>query len=395
MSRWVTRALVGALGAAAAAVGAEAAARLALRDGGACYRYRPYVRRRLDIDQSALPALDASSYVEINCDGERGGPPPRKGERAYRALVIGGSAAECYYLDQRQTWGAVAERILSRPEHLRALGVDRVHIGNIARAILPCHELHQLMTRVLPRYERLDAILIMVGASDIVSWLGEKMPATLREDPVPAGNIFEQHPDGPWSFSPRRTALWQLVSTQQRRLLRPLTVTPKSGDWLHRVRAMRARAAQMIDESADPTPMLDRFEKWLRAIVTLCASKAKRVVIVRQPWRGDTSAPDLEKMLWNFGLGRPYKEEVHVYCTPALASRLMALADARAARIAADLGVDQIDLMPVLEDSSRTYYDFLHFTPSGAEVVGRVTAELLASPGPVAGAAARTPSAAP
>jgi lysophospholipase L1-like esterase len=395
VSRWIARALVGALGAAAAAVGAEAAARLALRDGGAYYRYRPHVRRRLDIDQSALPALDASSYVEINCDGERGGPPPRKGERAYRALVIGGSAAECYYLDQRQTWGAVAERILGRPEHLRTLGVDRVHIGNIARAILPCHELHQLMTRILPRYERLDAILIMVGASDVVSWLGEKMPATLREDPVPAGSIFEQHPDGPWSFSPRGTALWQLLSTQQRRLLRPLTVTPKSGDWLHRVRAMRARATQMIDECADPTPMLDRFEKWLRAIVALCASKAKRVVIVRQPWLGDTSSPDLEKMLWNFGVGRPYKEEVHVYCTPALASRLMGLADARAVRVAADLGVDQIDLMPVLEESSRTYYDFLHFTPYGAEVVGRVVAERLASPAPAAGAAARTPSAAP
>ena len=382
MSRAIVKALVGALGTAAVALGAEAAARLALRSGGGYYRYRPYVRRRLDIDQSALPGLDASSYVEINCDGERGGPPPRKGERAYRALVVGGSAAECYYLDQQQTWSAVAERVLSRPERLRELGVDRVHIGNIGRAILPCHELHQLLTHILPRYERLDAILIMVGASDIVSWLGEKMPAKLRESAVPSGNIFEQHPDGPWSFSLKNTALWQLVSTQHRRLLRPLTVAPKSGDWLHRVRAMRAGATQMIDESADPTPMLDRFEKWLRAIVTLCASKTRRVVIVRQPWLGDTGSPHLEKMLWNFGIGRPYKEDVKVYCTPALAARLMELADARTARVAADLGVHQIDLIPVLERSARTYYDFLHFTPVGAEVVGRVVAELLARPGP-------------
>jgi lysophospholipase L1-like esterase len=372
--RWMTKALVGALG---AAVVAEQAARLALRSSGAYYRYRPYVRRRLDIDRSALPALDPSSYVEINCDGERGGPPPRKGERAYRALVVGGSAAECYYLDQQQTWGAVAERILSQPEHLRELGVDRIHIGNIARAILPCHELHQLLTRILPRYERLDAVLIMVGASDVVSWVGEKMPATLREGAVPAGSIFEQHPDGPWGFSPRCTALWQLASTQHRRLFRPVTVTPNSGDWLHRVRAMRARASRMIDEPADPTPMLDRFERWLRAIVELCARKAKRVVIVRQPWLGDTGSPELAKMFWNFGLGRPYKEDVQVYCTLGLAARLMELTDARAARVAADLGVEQIDLNPVLERSARTYYDFLHFTPEGAAVVGRAVAALL------------------
>lgn len=372
--RWVTKALAGALGAAASVVGAELLARSALRQGGTYSRYRPYVRRSLQIDRTALPALDAVSYVEINRDGERGGPPPREGERAYRALVVGGSAAECYYLDQHQSWGAVAERILGQPEHLRALGVDRIHVGNVARAILPCHELHQLLSRILPRYERLDTILIMVGASDVVAWLEAKMPATLPEGEVPAGNIFEQHPEGPFGFAPQRSALWQIASTQRRRFLRPLTITPESGDWLHRVRKMRASAAQMIDESADPTPMLDRFEKWLRAIVTLSATKARRVVLVRQPWLGDTGRPELEKMLWNFGLGRPYKEEVSVYCTPRLAAHLMELTDARTARVAAELGVDQIDLIPLLERSDRTYYDFLHFTPGGAEAVGRVVA---------------------
>jgi hypothetical protein len=376
--RWMTRALAGALGVAACAVGAEVTARLALRKSGAYYRYRPYVRRRLDTDRSALPALDLSSYVEINCDGERGGPPPRKGERAYRALVVGGSAAECFCLDQHQTWGAVVERILSRPEHLRELGVDRVHVGNIARAILPSHELYQLLSRILPRYERLDTILIMVGASDVVSWLEEKMPSKLQEGAVPAQRIFEQHPEGPFGISPRRTALWQIATTQYRRIFRPLTITPNSGEWLHRVRAMRAHASRLIDEPADPTPMLDHFEKWLTAIVELCAGKAKRVVIVRQPWLGDTGLPELEKNFWNFGLGRPYKEDVQVYCTVHLAARLMELTDARAARVAADLGVEQIDLSPLLERSDRTYYDFLHFTPEGAANVGRVVAERLA-----------------
>ena len=377
--RWVTKALAGALGAAASVIGAELLARRALRNGDGYYRYRPYVRRRLVIDRSALPALDAVSYVEINRDGERGGPPPGKGERAYRALVVGGSAAECYYLDQHQSWGAVAERILSQPEHLRALGVDRIHVGNIARAILPCNELHQLLSRILPRYERLDTILIMVGAIDVVAWIEAEMPALLPEGAVPAKNIFEQHPEGPFSFAPQRSALWQIASTQRRRFLRPLTITPDSGDWLHRVRKMRVNASKMIDESADPMPMLDRFEKWLRTIVALCATKARRVVLVRQPWLGDTRVPELEKMLWNFGLGRPYKEDVHTYCTPRLAAHLMTLTDARTARVAADLGVDQINLVPLLERTGNTYYDFLHFTPGGAEAVGRVVAAHLAA----------------
>lgn len=386
--RSATKILAGALGAAASVLGAELLARRVLRNGDQYYRYRPYVRQRLVIDRSALPALDAVSSVEINRDGERGGPPPGKGERAYRALVVGGSAAECYYLGQHQSWGAVAERILSQPEHLRALGVDRIHVGNIARAILPCNGVHQLLSRILPRYERLETILIMVGASDMIAWIEAKMPSTFSEGAVPAKNIFEEHPEGPFSFAPRRSALWQVASAQRRRFLRPVTITPDLGNWLHRVRKMRANASKMIDESPDPTPMLDRFEKWLRAIVVLCAAKAGRVVLVHQPWLGDTGDPELVKMLWNFGLGRPYKEDVHVYCTPRLVAHLMTLIDARVARVAADLGAEQINLLPLLERSARTYYDFMHFTPAGAEVVGRVVAAHLAKPA----SAARAPS---
>ena len=100
---------------------AELAARRALRRWGGYYRYSPDMRIACEIDRAALPLLRPVTHIEINGDGERGGPPPRDGEPALRALVIGGSAAECHYLDQDQTWAAVVERILSQPENLRAV----------------------------------------------------------------------------------------------------------------------------------------------------------------------------------------------------------------------------------------------------------------------------------
>ena len=50
--------------------------------------------------------------------------------------------------------------------------------------------------------------------------------------------------------------------------------------------------------------------------------------------------------------------------------------------------MEQIDLLPLLERTGHTYYDFLHFTPGGAEAVGRVVAAHLVQPAP----AARAPS---
>jgi hypothetical protein len=38
------------------------------------------------------------------------------------------------------------------------------------------------------------------------------------------------------------------------------------------------------------------------------------------------------------------------------------------------MGVQHVDLMAALEPSAKTFYDELHFTPDGAEVVGRTVA---------------------
>ena len=52
----------------------------------------------------------------------------------------------------------------------------------------------------------------------------------------------------------------------------------------------------------------------------------------------------------------------------------MAALDARAAQVAADVGVEQLDLMPLLEPSLKTFYDFVHYTPAGAATVAEAVA---------------------
>ncbi len=146
----------------------ELAARWAVRRRDGYYRYKPYARTHIRLDRTALPRMKGVVRTEINGDGERGGVPPRRGEHAYRALVMGGSVAECTYLDQDQTWPAVIERVLNEPAHLAALGgVKRVHVGSAARATFPCEQIAAMARKMLPRYRRLDLLVLMVGASDL------------------------------------------------------------------------------------------------------------------------------------------------------------------------------------------------------------------------------------
>jgi len=384
---------------AAAALGSlvlcELVARRALRERGGYYRYVPYRRQRIEGDREALPAQGEVVHVEINRDGERGGPPPRDGERALRALVVGGSAAECIFLDQHRTWPAVAERVLNEPDNLRALGVSRVHVGNAARAIVPCADIDAMLQRMLPRYPSLDVVLVMVGASDVVRWMEQGLPAALPEATGDPGKLFEQHPEGPWGWAPRRTALYRVARGVHRRLFRPVEDRPAGGEWLHRARRMRADAPTMIDEQPDARAMLDHFERTLTALLRTAAAKAPRVILVRQPWLGGELGAEEEQMMWNFGLGRPYREEVTTYFSPRVVDALMRQVDERAAAAARAVGAEQIELLARMERSARTFYDYLHFTPEGAEAVGRIVAEAIArrpqaeaSPA-AAGAAAR------
>lgn len=78
--------------------------------------------------------------------------------------------------------------------------------------------------------------------------------------------------------------------------------------------------------------------------------------------------------MWHGGVGQAWQEEVTTFYSHEVLSALMARLDSRTTRIARELNVEQIDLMPILEPSVKTYYDFFHATPAGARVIAAAVA---------------------
>ena len=164
--------VVGTLAVAAGAfVAAELAARAWIRSRREYFVWRPWERTLMRLDRDALGMLEPRTRFEVNAYGERGDALPREREGLYRVLVAGGSAAEGYFLDQSSAWHAVLQELLSRPAALARLGSKRVHVGSIARSLVPCEAIAKMLALSLPRYEKLDLVLFMVGASDVVHWL--------------------------------------------------------------------------------------------------------------------------------------------------------------------------------------------------------------------------------
>ena len=150
---------------------AELAARLVFRRFCRPYVWRPGSKLHMHMDRESLPDLEEVCRSEANAEGERGPELPRDRDGLYRVLVVGGSAAECFYLDKDSGWPAVVGELLARPENLARLGRRQVHVGNVARAGVGSVAMDLMLEALLPHYDRLDLVICMVGASDMLRWM--------------------------------------------------------------------------------------------------------------------------------------------------------------------------------------------------------------------------------
>ena len=345
-------------------------------------RYRvwpPGMRLEVRQHPDIFPEIEPRVRIDINADGERGDDIPRDEEGLYRVLVAGGSAAECYALDQPTSWPGALERLLNRGAALHALGgARRVHVGNIARSGVGAPELDLIFERVLPNYAPLDAIVVMLGASTVYHWLEDGAPAARPGSIVDELALFPQHPGQPFSWRPRALALTEVVRRLRLAWLRPVEVKENVGAWLVSGRKMRARAQQIRTTVPDPTTVLDEFERSFRSALRRAMAHARRVLVVRQPWFEKDYTPEESARFWHGGIGKPWKEQVNVYFSLEVINRLLRLIDGRVVAVAEELGLEHLDLRPVLNQGLRHYYDHDHFTPEGAAVAARTIAAALA-----------------
>ncbi|MCC7416177.1 MAG: hypothetical protein IT176_03475 [Acidobacteria bacterium] len=361
-------------------VSSELAARRWIRRRRVYYVWPPGLRLRISPDRRVCSTFERTTRFEVNADGERGGALPRHCTGLYRILVAGGSQAEGYLLDQDTAWPGALQRLLSTSGRLAALVASRVHVGSIARSGVGSEALGMIFEKVLPRYPRLSAIVIMAGASDVIRWLEDGTPPRPMPPKVP--DLFRCHPEARFGWHPRRSALVELARRARRRWLRPVDVHDHSGRYMLRARDARLRA-RVLETTPPPEPMIDHFDRCFRHALRLAKAHADRVIIARQPWWNAGGTPEETPHIWSGSIGKAWTgDPLTTFYSVDVLMGLMARMDRRAAAIAEELDVEQIDLMPYLAPTLDNFYDFVHLTPAGASIVAQaIAAVMLKDPG--------------
>ena len=355
----------------------EFAARAYIRARKRYYVREPHSRTLMPLDPAVFSTGDKLVRFESNALGERGAPVPADLSKTFRILVGGGSAAECFYLDQPSTWPEALGRALSTPPNLARLQRSYVHVGNVALSLTDCRAQVLLFSRILPNLPRSDVTILMTGASDLVRWLEDHTPSTIADTPIDPSLLFAVHPEGPFTFSPTGLALRRLAATLKHRLLHPVERRETAGKRLAANRASRANATRILTTIADPAPMLASYEQHLRALVALLQQHSARVILLRQPWLERPFTPAEERLLWMFGDGRPYRESVTSYYDRGLIYPILRQVDAVTERVARELRAESLELRSRIPADFDHFYDELHNTPKGCAVLGQLVADAI------------------
>jgi hypothetical protein len=187
-----------------------------------------------------------------------------------------------------------------------------------------------------------------------------------------------------------------LLAPRWSRLSSSLDRRERVGKTLVRLRRMRAEAPHVIRELPDLTPLLTKWRRDLARLIAISRAHAHRVLFVPNPWLAKAAYTQEERAcMWNFGLGRPYQEQLDTYLSPEVASAaLQQLADEGLA-IARAAGCGTLDLRARIPSDLEHYYDFLHHTPLGNRRVGEELARAVlagAAPAPMGSAPAGEPA---
>jgi len=340
------------------------------------YVWPPSYRCDNELLPSAFTGMQGTSRFSTNRDGERGDEPPSAEADVFRILVTGGSASECYFLDQSETWPAQLQSELNKSDWGRKLGVSGVYVSNIGRSGVDSAGVLRILEHIIPQHPRLDAVILMTGVGDLMAWLRQGADSKAELPEANDETLFTFSPGRKYAWWPlRTTALAECWRHWRPRFLRRIDRRSDVGKSLFRLRRLRQNAKELRKEVPSTVPLMSRYAKNLEAAIQTCQRRGIRVIVMPQPWLDVSLITSAEQScLWNGSVGYAHSTDPTDYYDAGLMAKLLAEIYKQTAHTAESCGAEVIPTQHLLQPMAECFYDDLHFTPLGAALVGRSVA---------------------
>ena len=324
--------------------------------------------------------IEGESRFETNGLGIRGPEFGSSRKKEYRILFLGGSATECFYLDQDETWPAIIGATLPATADGR-----KIWAGNIGRSGHNSRD-HVMEMRLLVPHLPVDAIVVMMGVNDLGLRLAQDAahnPDFLSTEENVAYQIrhaFTVRPDDPNQPFYRKGVVGRLLGLDPDVAKRkPHQVVDNAGMIFQKWRDYR-RVGEMIAALPPMEAALGEYARNAEEIARRGKEAGIRVIFVTQPalWRGGLSEKEAGT-LWMGGIGDYQEKSGARYYTPEGLGEGLAAYNRIVLDLCAKSGADCFDLAPLVKQDLSTFYDDCHFNKAGARSVAAEIVKFLSS----------------
>ncbi len=344
------------------------------------YVWPRFLHRENHLLPGVFPGFGATSRIAINSDGERGDEASAAKAPAMRVLIAGGSAAECYFLDQPDTLEGRLQSELNRRDWPSEQGRGSVLVNNVARSGFGSDKMLHVLRHIVPQHSHLDAVVMMVGASDILNWLKYRAPEGLAPSQAGDRDCFEFYPGKKYRLWPLRfTALADCWRYWRPGFLRRVEIREEVGKHMVRLRQQRQEAKTLLHDVTVPDAVLQRFAENIEEAIGICQRTGARVFFVPQPYMDLTRvSAEAQSRIWNAAVGDPHKTNPQEYFSTPTVYRLMDEINSVAVQTAQKCGATPVVVQSLMEPPADCFFDEYHFTPYGASIVARAIAAAVA-----------------
>ncbi len=332
--------------------------------GDEYYIWLPNLKYVFYPDPAIFPGIKGTSYLEINSMGLRGNSDDVSD--AANILVLGGSATECLYLDQSETWPALLEKYLNQGSQ------KKYNVFNGGRSgITSQHHLAQVKM-LLERGDWIDLIIIMEGLNDLQYALSFESGYKQKDLQSVYEEAFWLSPFKEIKPFYRDTYIFKYFSKVKKAIFSPkLTQDPK-GDIYIKWRTNRANASAIIDTKPNLDSSLNDYQKNNQAIIDLAKSKNKKIIFIVQPVAWDSiMSSDFSKLCWYGWIGKSQYENTGKYYSFAKLRNCLSEYDSSLKNTCLKNRIGFVELNDKLEKDTTTFYDDCHFNEKGAEKVAQ------------------------
>lgn len=296
-----------------------------------------------------MPGIEGETHFTTNSKGFRGDEMPK--EPYLHIVVLGGSAAECLYLDDIKAWPYMVQKYLRKNDY-------KAWVGNAALSGETADKHLSKMNFLIKQFPEIDLFIILVGINDFCKAIH--------------------------SITPRKTALyqktriWHLFTTCKRLLFSRSIFQDRAGSSYVKWRHNRQMAKRII--TSLPTSFENDIESYgatLRELIDVTKRSSKKIVLITQPtlW-GPNLTNDEKKLLWSGYSNENQNTATEYYSIETLSEGIQRYNE-KLLSICKELNVPCLDLASKVPKSREFFYDDCHLNEKGSLLVAEIVFDFL------------------